>query len=63
MKAIGSVYAELIMKPLMVVWCQSYMMFVEGPNHAHKIHNKSQVLFSPHVWYGLCIEQAGENVL
>ena len=40
MKAIGSVYAELIMKPLMVVWCQCYMMFVEGLNHAHKIHNK-----------------------
>lgn len=75
MKAIGSVYAELIMKPLMVVWCQCYMMFVEGLNHAHKIHNQKKNrstycrkwcefhLFSPHVWYGLCIEQAGENVL
>lgn len=43
MKAIGSVYAELIVKPLMVVWCQCYMMFVEGLNHAYKIHNKTQV--------------------
>ena len=43
MKAIGSVYAELVVKPLMVVWCQCYMMFVEGLNHAYKIHNKTQV--------------------